>query len=69
MGSLGSVCGESGSSTPDYAQILAALPNILKNIPEEWNGTTFKNKELFNQDRWEPRFLNLVGEKGTKITK
>jgi hypothetical protein len=45
MGSILSMC-DSTDSRPTYNEIKAALPNILLNIPEEWNGTTFKNKVL-----------------------
>lgn len=50
------------------AQVKAALPNILANIPDEWRGTTFKNSNLLGRGKFAANLNNLILEKGGSIT-
>lgn len=51
-----------------YAQIKAALPTILDNIPAEWRGTTFKNSNLLGRGTFATNLNKLILEKGGAIT-
>ena len=48
---------ESGLS---FDQLKAALPEILKVIPLEWDGTTFNNSNLLGRPRFSEDFIKLV---------
>ena len=50
------------------AQMRAALPNILENIPPEWRGTTFKNSKLLGRETFAVNLNNLIIEKAGGIT-
>lgn len=50
------------------AQVKAALPNILANIPNEWRGTTFKNSNLLGRGDFSVNLNKLILEKGGSIT-
>jgi len=50
------------------AQVNAALPNLLANIPHEWRGTTFKNSNLLGRATFAANLNNLILEKGGAIT-
>jgi len=61
----GATKGRSGASTRFPK---AALRAILRNIPAEWRGTTFKNSALLGREKFASRLLALVARKGAKIT-
>lgn len=50
------------------AQVKAALPNLLANIPHEWRGTTFKNSNLLGRATFAANLNNLILEKGGAVT-
>jgi len=48
------------NSTVTFEQLKAALPDILKVIPGEWDGTTFNNSNLLGRPKFSEDFLALV---------
>lgn len=50
------------------AQMKAALPAIVSNIPYEWKGTTFNNSNLLGRDKFSEKLRELVIAKGASIT-
>jgi cysteine synthase A len=45
-----------------------SLARILDQIPAEWHGTTFKNKQLLGREEFSRKFMALVQRRGAKIT-
>ena len=50
------------------AQVKAALPNLLANLPHEWRGTTFKNSNLLGRSTFAANLNDLILQKGGAIT-
>jgi len=40
--------------------LVKVLPDILKVIPKEWDGTTFNNSNLLGRPNWSKKFIKLV---------
>lgn len=34
------------------SQFVKSLPSLLKNIPEDWIGTTYKNSDLLGREKF-----------------
>jgi cystathionine beta-lyase/cystathionine gamma-synthase len=51
-----------------YSQLKAALPAVLKSIPSEWRGTTFKNTNLLGRETFAQKFVDLISANGSNIT-
>jgi hypothetical protein len=55
----------------EFAELCKTLPDILANIPKEWDGTTFNNSDLLGRPKFSENFIALVKKSiksGTKIT-
>ena len=49
-----------GNNSLTFKQLKEALPDIMKVIPKEWDGTTFNNSNLLGRPKFSDAFVKLV---------
>ncbi|KAJ3011155.1 UNVERIFIED_CONTAM: hypothetical protein HDU68_001808 [Siphonaria sp. JEL0065] len=52
----------------EYKQLLQLLPSLLANIPSEWLGTTFANRELLGREAFGERVLALAKKQKKSVS-